>query len=265
MSAPAVDADEIVARLRAVGCVFAEEEAALLLAEAAARGSAPGAPEPLGALLARRVAGEPLEHVLGWVGFLGRRYAVAPGVFVPRRRTELLAETAIGLVAPGDVVIDLCCGCGAIGAAIAAAVPGVEVHASDVEPAAVEAARRNLPPQRVVRGDFLEPLPAALRGITALIVCNAPYVPTAAIAFMPSEARDHEPRRSLDGGEDGLDWHRRLAQEAPAWLRPGGAVIVEAAEDQAQASAAIFASQGFGTHVLRDDDREATAVLAIAV
>ena len=268
MSAPTPHVAEIVARLRAAGCVFAEEEAALLLAEAAARTStvAGGAAcDHLEPLLDRRLAGEPLEHVLGWVEFLGRRYAVAPGVFVPRRRTELLVETAVGLIARGDPVIDLCCGCGAIGAAIAAVVPGVDVHASDVDPAAVAIARRNLPPSRVVEGDFLDPLPVMLRGSVALIVCNAPYVPTAALPFMPSEAREHEPQRSLDGGRDGLDWHRRLAREARDWLGPGGHVLVEAAEDQAPVSAAVFEAAGFAARIVRDDEREATAVVAAAL
>jgi len=276
----------VAGRLRAAGCVYAEEEAALLLAEAADRAAghrrtadrtagavraadraaAPGqAAEVLADLLGRRIAGEPLEHVLGWVEFLGRRVAVAPGVFVPRRRTELLVEIAAGLVAPGDELLDLCCGCGAIGAALAAAVPGVRVTASDIEPAAVAAARRNLqglPAARVVEGDFLDPVPAGLRGRLALIVCNAPYVPSEAIAFMPSEARDHEPRRALDGGPDGLDWHRRLAREAGDWLVPGGGVVVESSEDQAPVSAAAFAAAGFTVRIVRDEARDATAVVA---
>jgi len=260
------DLAALAARLRAAGCVFAEEEAALLLAEAVERAEAEGAadraPAILTGMLERRIAGEPLEHVLGWVEFAGRRVAVAPGVFVPRRRTELLVEVAAGLVVPGDEVLDLCCGCGAIGAALVAAVPGLRLTASDIEPAAVAIARRNLPGARVVEGDFLDAVPAGLRGRLALIVGNAPYVPTDAIAFMPSEARDHEPRRALDGGPDGLDWHRRLAREAGDWLAPGGSVVVESGEDQAEVSAAAFAAAGAATRIVRDDERDATAVVA---
>ncbi len=255
MSGSIPDPATVVARLRAAGCVFAEEEAALLL-EAAAEG------RDLEAMLARREAGEPLEPLLGWVEFLGRRVVVGRGAFVPRQRTALLVEESVRLVAAGDLVVDLCCGVGAIGAALLAAVPGVEVYAADIEPAAVELARRNLPPDRVLLGDFFAPLPPVLRGRVSLVVCNAPYVPTAAIAFMPPEARDHEPRRALDGGADGLDLHRRLAGEAGAWLRPGGRVVVEASEDQAPVSARIFEAAGFSARIARDDERDATAVIA---
>src|SRR3954471_10190874 len=134
---PSTEAD-LVGRLRAAGCVFAEDEARLLT-------TAASGPADLDAMPARRVAGDPLEHVLGWAEFCGRRIAVDPGVFVPRRRTEFLVQYAASLAGPGDVVVDLCCGSGAIGAALAAAVPGIEVHAADVDPAAVRCAWRNLP------------------------------------------------------------------------------------------------------------------------
>lgn len=242
-------------RLRAAGCVFAEDEAALLVEAAADQ-------RELDALSARRIAGEPLEHVLGWVAFLGARYAVAPGVFVPRRSTELLVTTAAAVVAEGNVALDLCCGSGAIGAALAAAVPGLEVWASDIDPAAVAVARENLPPDRVVEGDFFDGLPHRLRRTISLIVCNAPYVPTDAIEFMPVDAREHEPLRALDGGADGLDLHRRLAREAGDWLATSGVVIVEAGDAQAPRSAAVFGSAGFSARIVHDDERGATAVIA---
>src|SRR6476661_11001286 len=111
--------DAVVARLRAAGCVFAEDEARLLLAEARS--------DALDALVARRVAGEPLEHVLGWAEFCGLRIAVSPGVFVPRRRTEALVDLAVAVLVDVEhpVVVDLCCGAGGIGVAIAAREPGV--------------------------------------------------------------------------------------------------------------------------------------------
>jgi release factor glutamine methyltransferase len=170
------------------------------------------------------------------------RIAVDPGVFVPRQRTAFLVAQVVRRAGPGAVVVDLCCGTGAIGAAIAAAVPGVEVHAADVDPAAVACARRNLP--RVYQGDLYAALPERLRGRVDLLVVNAPYVPTAAIATMPPEARDHEPRIALDGGADGLDVQRRVAADAPAWLRPGGALLIETGADQAPRTAAVFAAAG---------------------
>jgi release factor glutamine methyltransferase len=241
----------VVERLRAAGCVFAEKEAALLV-------DAAEGPASLAALVERRAAGEPLEHVVGWAEFHGLRLHVAPGVFVPRRRTEFLADQAIVLARPGAVVVDLCCGCGAVGAAVAAAVP-VELHAADVAPAAVRAARRNL--ERVYRGDLFAALPAALRGRVEVLVANVPYVPTEDIELMPTEARDHEPRQALDGGADGLDVLRRVAAEAPAWLAPGGHLLVETGDRQAPVAAAVMAGAGLVPTVATAPDHEATVVI----
>src|SRR2546423_4823987 len=109
----------IVTRLRAAGCVFAEDEARLLIAAART-------PAELDAMVGQRVAGLPLEQVLGWAGFCGLRITAAPGVFVPRRRTEFLVRQAVALAGRGDVIADLCCGAGAIGSALASAVAGAE-------------------------------------------------------------------------------------------------------------------------------------------
>src|SRR5688500_11534193 len=192
--------DDVIARLRAAGCVFAEAEARLLT-------DATGTPSELDALVARRVGGEPLEHVLGWVEFCGLRIAVDPGVFVPRRRTEVLVREAVSLAPPGAVVVDLCCGSGALGVALASTVGGVELHAADLDPAAVSCARRNVGAVggRVHAGDLFDALPSGLRGRVDLLLANVPYVPSAGIGSMPREAREHEPRRALDGGADGLD------------------------------------------------------------
>lgn len=248
--------DPVVARLRAAGCVFAEDEARLL--RAAATTSA-----ELDALVERRVDGAPLETLLGWAEFCGLRIVVEPGVFVPRQRTAFLVEQAAMLARPRDVVVDLCCGSGAVGAAIAAAVPGVEVWAADIEPAAVRCARRNLPPDRVYEGDLYAALPTHLRGRVDLLVVNAPYVPTDAIATMPPEARDHEPRVALDGGVDGLDVQRRVAADAPAWLRPGGALLIETGADQAPHTAAAFDAAGLAPRVTHSEDLYATVVVGM--
>ena len=245
--------DDLVARLRAAGCVFAEDEADLLRA----------AGGDLEALVARRVAGEPLETVLGWVAFAGRRWSVAPGVFVPRTRTVVLVETAADLVDPGDLVVDLCCGVGAVGGAIAATVPGVVVHAADVDPVAVDLARRNLAPSGAHAwvGDLFDALPTDLRGTVDVVVANAPYVPTAAIALMPPEARDHEPHHTLDGGEDGLAIARRILAGVGAWLRPGGHLLVETGATLADALADAFEAAGLlDVVVLHDEDHDGWAV-----
>jgi release factor glutamine methyltransferase len=244
---------DLVARLRAAGCVFAEEEAALLT-EAAAT------PAELEALVVRREAGEPLEQLVGWVGFCGLRLAVAPGVFVPRQRTALLVEEVASLVAPGDVLLDLGCGVGAIAAAVRARVPGVEVYAVDVDPAAVACARRNLPPERVLEGDLYDALPAGLRGRVAVVAANAPYVPTSQLGLLPREARDHEHPVALDGGPDGLAVQRRVIAGAPAWLRPGGHVVVETGRSQLALTRAAMAAAGLTVSVRADD---ATGGLAV--
>ena len=247
----------MVARLRAAGCVFAEDEAALLAGAA-------GTGAELAAMVARRVAGEPLEQVLGWAEFCGLRIAVEPGVFVPRRRTELLAREASALARPGAVVLDLCCGSGALGAAVAAAVEGVDLHAADIEPAAVRCARRNLAAvggARVYEGDLFDPLPARLRGRVDVLLANVPYVPTGEVGRMPPEARDHEPRRALDGGADGLDVLRRVAAAAPAWLAPGGSLLSETSERQAPAAVAVLAAAGLAPRVAEDDDLGATVAI----
>ena len=248
--------DAVIARLRAAGCVFAEDEARLLLTEA-------GSPGELDVLVARRAAGEPLEHVLGWAEFSGLRIAVCPGVFVPRRRTERLVEEAVALARPGAVVVDLCCGSGALGVAVATAVPRVELHAADVDPAAVACARANVAAVdgRTYRGDLYDALPPTLRGRVDLLLANVPYVPSDAIALMPPEARLHEARVALDGGADGLDVARRVVAEAPRWLATGGSLLFETSEDQAADAGAAVTAAGLRARVVTDDDRGATVVV----
>ncbi|MEV7963038.1 putative protein N(5)-glutamine methyltransferase [Oerskovia paurometabola] len=244
---------DVVSTLRAAGCVFAEEEADLLRAAATS-------PAELDAMVASRVAGLPLEQVVGWAEFCGLRILVDPTVFVPRRRTALLASLASGLTGERATVVDLCCGTGALGAVLVAAHPGIDLHAADVDPAAVRCARRNLDGQ-VHEGDLYNALPARLRGIVDVLVVNAPYVPTGAIETMPPEARIHEARVALDGGHDGLDVHRRVAAEAAAWLAPGGHLLIETSERQAPVAVGLFEREGLVARVETDDELGATVVI----
>lgn len=255
----------VIDRLRAAGCVFAEDETDLFL-------SAGLAPDELINAVQRRIEGFPLEHILGWADFCGLRIRVEAGVFVPRRRTELLVREAAALLgAPSvvalpstpPVVVDLCCGSGAVGTALAALVPGVELHASDVDPAAVRCARLNVAPVGGVvhESDLYSALPAGLRGNIEILVVNAPYVPTASISSMPHEARMHEPRVSLDGGPDGLDIQRRIIAEAAAWLRPGGHLLIETSRLQAPVTSAAMVTGGLTPRIATSADLDATAVV----
>lgn len=245
-------------RLRTAGCVFAEDEAALLRSEA-------GDPDQLEQLARRRIDGEPLEQVLGWAEFAGLRLAVAPGVFVPRRRSALLVGQAADRCSPGDLVIELCCGVGAIGAALLQRVTGLELYATDIDPVAVACTRRNLGPQATALvGDLFTPLPSKLIGRAAIVVANAPYVPTEDIALMPTEARDHEARAALDGGPDGLVVHRRIIAEAERWLRPGGSVLLETSKAQSGTDLDLFRAAGFDASVVTDDSIAGTVVRGVS-
>ncbi len=247
--------EDIVGRLRDAGCVYAEDEAQLLVDQA-------DSTDELEALVARRVAGEPLEYILGWVEFCGLRVIVEQGVFVPRRRTEVLVAEAGRLARPGSIVVDLCCGAGAIGAALLETCDGIELHAADIDPAAVRCARLNLEPEgQVHEGDLFDALPAELKGRVDVVVVNAPYVPTDAIALMPPEAREFEANVALDGGADGVDVHRRIAAEVGEWLVPDGYVLIETSQQQAPLTIEALAAAGFSAWVERDDDVDGTAVI----
>jgi len=252
---------EVVDALRAAGCVYAEDEAAMIVAAAES-------PRRLAEMVRDRSVGLPLEQVVGWAEFCGLRIVVRPGVFVPRRRTEWLAAEAIRLAARvagrRPVVLDLCCGAGALAAAVAAAVDA-EVHAADIGRAAVECARLNLGDRgQVHEGDLFEPLPARLRRRVDVLVANVPYVPSDEIDLLPAEARVHEPRVTLDGGADGLDVARRVAAGAPAWLAPGGSLLVETSERQVVTAARVLEAAGLTVRVAVSDELEATVVVGTA-
>jgi release factor glutamine methyltransferase len=254
----------VVARLRAAGCVYAEDEARLLVEAAAS-------PAELDAMVARRAAGAPLEQVLGWAEFCGRRIRVSAGVFVPRRRTEALVREAIRIIRERrqpaeavDVVVDLCCGSGALGLVVASSLRGIELHAADLDAAAVGCARVNLAEVggRVYQGDLFAALPEQLRGRVDVVLANVPYVPTEQIRLLPAEARLHEPLHSLDGGADGLDVLRRVMAAAPEWLSPRGLLLSEVGADQAATAARLASDIGLQPRLARVADTDATILVA---
>ncbi len=251
----------IVDELRLAGCVFAEDEAALLVEAAADQAE-------LRLLVAERVAGRPLEYVLGWAEFAGIRVHVTDGVFVPRLRTVLLLQTALETVASvaAPRILELCCGSAALATAFERERPDAIVLASDLDPRAVECARLNLgDPGRAFVGDLYDAVPSEHAGLFDVIVANAPYVPTGEIAFMPQEARLHEAAIALDGGPDGTALQARVAEGASRWLAPGGTLVVETSVRQADATCALFERAGLVPRILRDDSLDATAVAGVSV
>jgi release factor glutamine methyltransferase len=246
-------------------------------------------------LVRRRAGGEPLECILGWAQLCGLRFAVRSGVFVPRRRSEFLVRQAVvhgrRVVEAGrrPVVVDLCCGCGALGIAVAAQLsegsgslgglpderPGVELHLADLDPVAAQCAQENVTAHlagragmttRVHVGDLDAALPASARGRVDLLLANAPYVPSGEIGLLPPEAREHEPLTALDGGTDGLSVLRRVLTAAPRWLGPGGHVLVETARRQAAALVAEAARVSGGrlaARAVHSAEDDATVLIAL--
>ncbi|MFB9734221.1 putative protein N(5)-glutamine methyltransferase [Streptomyces thermocoprophilus] len=253
---PAGEFARVVGALRAAGCVFAEDEARLILDTARTPGE-------VGVMVERRAAGLPLEHVLGWAEFHGLRVHVEPGVFVPRRRTEFLVDQALARVPHARVVVDLCCGSGAVGAALAAALGEVELHAADIDPVAVRCARRNIAPYggQAYAGDLFAALPGRLRGRVGILAANVPYVPSGEVALLPAEAREHEPLTALDGGADGLGTLRRVAAGAPGWLAPGGCLVVETGARQTRAAVEAFARAGLAVDTAESEELSAHVIV----
>lgn len=247
----------IAARLRAAGCVFAEDEARLMISEAADNAA-------LASMIERRGAGEPLQQILGWAMFAGQRVKLAPGVFTPRRRTEFLFVQAAKYTERSDVVLDMCCGAAPISMALSAVKRNVELHCTDIDPVAIACAEENLEGTGAMFyvGDLFEPLPVVLRGRINVLVANAPYVPTGAIDSMPAEARKHEARATLDGGEDGLDIIRKIVEEAPGWIKRNGCLMFEISESQAEEALEICRAHDLKPELVTDEDFEANVVVA---
>ena len=216
--------DELRARLERAGFVAAEEEAAELLA----------AGGDLEALVARRLTGEPLAWITGTAPFCGLWIRVDPGVYVPRWQTEALAWRAVERLPADGVAIDLCTGSGAIAKVLMTHRPGARVIASDVDERAVACARSN--GVEAYEGDLFEGLPHVVADVVVGVV---PYVPTPDLPLLQRDTFTFETPLAYDGGPDGLDFVRRVIAEAPAFLRPGGALLLELGGDQAAAFDAV--------------------------
>jgi release factor glutamine methyltransferase len=235
--------------------VAASEEAEELVARAA------GDDRLLDALVARRLTGEPLAWITGHARFCGLTVRVDPGVYVPRWHSEVLARRAVELLPDAGIGLELCCGCGAIARVLGVARAGARVVAADVDERAVACARSN--GVEAYAGDLFDPLPAELRGRADVLVAVVPYVPTGELALLQRDTLTFETSLAYDGGPDGMDLLRRVVAEAPRWLRPGGALLLELGGAQAGALAPVLDRSGFaGPRTLTDEDGDVRGVEA---
>jgi release factor glutamine methyltransferase len=252
---PAPARRELAELLARAGFIAADAEAGELLVRAA------GDEALLEALVARRLTGEPLAWITGRVAFCGIDVLVAPGVYVPRPQSELLARRAAARLPARGTAIDLCTGAGAIAKALRGARPAARVVASDLDERAVACAAAN--GVEAYRGDLFAPLPPGLAGNVDVVVGVVPYVPTPELSLLQRDTFAFETPLSYDGGPDGAAILRRAATEARRFLRPGGALLLELGGRQAEALGGDLARLGYtDLTVLVDDDGDARGIEA---
>lgn len=259
--------------MRAAGSVFAEREAALIEATFVGAFDRERA-------VTRREAGEPLEYVVGSALFAGVKVAIGPPAFIPRLRAEALVDAAEAAVtevtsttavrARSDPVtaLDLGCGAGAIAAALAVRHRDWDIHACDIDRAALTWAMRNAKQFgfSVHEGSWFAALPAALAGSLDLVVAHLPYVPTAEITHLPRDFREHEARHAVDGGTDGLDPLRTVVAACEEWLASDGVLVTQLAHEQLDSSSRIAADAGLCAAIMpppHGDEDEDTVVLGL--
>jgi release factor glutamine methyltransferase len=212
-------------------------------------------------LMARRLGGEPLAWITGWVLFCGLRVHVDHGVFVPRAHTEALARRAVSLLPDAGVAVDLCTGSGAVAAVLRAERPRTTVLATDADAVAVRCARRN--GIDALLGDLDKPLPRSLLGLVDVMTAVVPYVPTDELRLLPRDVLANEPRRALDGGSRGTSVLVRVAHAAARWLRPGGSLLLELGGDQASELGGTLSDAGLSDiRVHRDEEGRDRAIEA---
>ncbi len=266
-------AKDAARQLGAAGVADAEAQARRLVEQASGyeggeyyvgltRGPARRQMAYLDSMLARRLAGEPLQYVLGRWGFRGLDLMVSPAVLIPRPETEILAGLAVAELArrdpPGGLVVDMGTGSGAVGLAVAAECDAARVVLTDVSAEALAVARANLAGlgRAAVRvsacqGSWYEALPESMEGTVDVVASNPPYVRDD--EALPSDVADWEPVMALRGGADGLDGARRILADAGHWLSPEGSVLLELAPDQIEAAASIAQAGGLAVEAVHPD------------
>ena len=202
----------------------------------------------------RRASREPLQYILGSVPFCGLTYHVDPRVLIPRPETALLAEWALEELRdlPSPAVLDLCCGSGCLGLTVKHRRPDARVTLADLSPDALQVARLNAAGLQLdvefLQGDLYSPL----RSRYDLILSNPPYIPSGQCPSLQEEVL-REPPMALDGGKDGLDFYRRIILEAPAYLFPGGRLMLELGDGEAEPVREMLPAAGFSSAVVRKD------------
>ena len=205
------------------------------------------------AALARLLEGEPLAYVLGEWEFYGLPLKVTPDVLIPRDDTGAVASLAIrqGLFLNQDPrILDLCCGSGCIGLAVASRVKDAKVTLADLSQKALAIAKENVALNkltgrvRCIQADALAPAPAFL-GKFDMIISNPPYIPECEMADLPHSVKDYEPHMALVAGADGLDFYRSIAENYTAALKPGGYLCLEFGEGQGNDVCAILEAKGY--------------------
>ena len=213
----------------------------------------PAEAKKIAAIEKERLTGRPLWYIIGDVDFCGCKIKVDERVLIPRPETEQLAEIAIKTVEEGDKVLDMCTGSGCIAIAVAKGCAGknVSVTAADVSDAALMLAKENANYNSAVVHFIQTDLFENIRGRFNVITCNPPYIKTAEIAGLDVGVKDFEPRIALDGGEDGLDFYRRLAKDINRYMARGGMLILEVGEDQAAEVLRLFSKRDYAM-VIKD-------------
>jgi len=247
--------EAIVERLAVAGCIAADEEAAEIVAATG------GDAVEIERMLTGREAGVPLAWLTGRTSFCGIELSIDADVYVPRWQSEALARRAAEALPAQGVAVDLCTGCGAVAAVLAARRPQARVLATEINPATAECARSN--GVAVLEGDLDEPLPASFERSVDVLVAVPPYVPTAELDLLPRDVREFEPAVALDGGAEGTRLLSAIARRAPRWLRPGGVLMLELGGRQASSLEPVLAAAGFGSaEVLADAEGDVRGIVA---
>lgn len=237
------------------------------------RALTPAETDGLRELVKRRGAREPLQHITGSTSFCGYEMTVSRHALVPRPETELLAELGWQFLATCHAspvaALDFGTGTGCIAIALAAKCPASKISALDFSAEALALAKQNAAVNKVAEridffhGDGFGALPD--KAPFDLIVSNPPYIPSAEIATLQPEVRDFDPRAALDGGADGLDFYRRLASEAKAFLKPDGKIMLEFGDGQADAIKKIFESEKWIVEAVKEDYSHRARILAARI